>query len=75
MTSRSYRQTAELRLELAKVIASELGDDFDQALADKSEWIRQRGGEPFRDVNMPFKHDYLAAADRAIAFVDQRQDA
>ena len=51
----------ELRERLARVLASALGDDFDAAFESKSEWIKERGGEPFRDVNMPHKGDYLEA--------------
>lgn len=56
----------KLREEIARGIADELGDDFDRAYESKSEWINDRGGEPFRDVNMPFKGMYLAAADIAL---------
>lgn len=55
--------------QVARAIAQELGDDFDSAFENKQEWTRERGGEPFRDVNMPFKPDYLEAARLAIVMV------
>lgn len=51
----------ELMERLARVLASHLGDDFDAAFANKREWTKARGGEPFRDVNMPYKGDYIEA--------------
>jgi hypothetical protein len=52
----------QLTIAIATLIADELGDDFDKAHYDKAEWINDRGGDPFRDVNLPFQRDYLAAA-------------
>lgn len=51
---------------LARNIASALGDDFDAAFDHKSEWVQSRGGTPFRDINMPFKSDYIDAAQAAL---------
>jgi hypothetical protein len=60
-----------LREAVARAIADELYDGFDNAFADKAEWIDGRGmkGGRFRDVNEPRQMDYLAAADAAIAVV------
>lgn len=51
---------------LARNIASALGDDFDAAFDHKAQWVQSRGGTPFRDVNMPFKSDYIEAAQAAL---------
>lgn len=59
----------ELVERAAREIAEELGDDFDLAFQGKSEWNAARGGDPFRDINMPFKHDYLNAAQAVIALL------
>jgi len=48
--------------KIAREIAGFLGDSFDLAFDSKSDWTKERGGEPFRDINMPFKGDYLDAA-------------
>jgi hypothetical protein len=63
---RTYGQQSALRVQIARAIAQELGDDFDKAHPDKSAWIADRGGDPFRDINLPFKHDYMAAAERVM---------
>lgn len=57
------------REEVARVIASALGDDFDHAFVNKSEWNRARGekGGRYRDINEPMQDDYLAAADALLA--------
>ena len=59
------------REEVARVIASALGDDFDHAFVNKSEWNRERGekGGRYRDINEPMRDDYLAAAQVAIAMI------
>ena len=59
------------REELARVIASALGDDFDHAFVNKSEWNRARGekGGRYRDINEPMQDDYLAAADATLALM------
>jgi hypothetical protein len=53
-------------IDIAVAIAAELGDDFDAAPYSKAEWIKARGGDPFRDVSLPFQCDYLAAASVAL---------
>ena len=57
------------REEVARVIASALGDDFDHAFVNKSEWNKARGekGGRYRDINEPMQDDYLAAADAILA--------
>lgn len=49
---------------VARIIAAELGDDYDHAFANKTDWIDARGqaGGRFRDVNEPYRSDYLDAA-------------
>lgn len=49
----------------AGVIARALGDDLDHAFESKSEWNAARGekGGRFRDINEPFRGDYIAAAE------------
>ena len=53
-------------------IADALGDNFDYAFAGKSDWITHRGETPagFRDVNQPYRPDYIDAAIAAIAAID-----
>ncbi|APL94125.1 hypothetical protein [Sphingobium indicum] len=48
--------------KVARLIAEELGDNYDSAFENKSEWTQSRGGEPFRNINMPYKGEYLEAA-------------
>jgi hypothetical protein len=57
---------AQRIIEVAVLIAAELGDDFDAIPYNKATWIKTRGGEPFRDVNLPFQRDYLAAASAVV---------
>jgi hypothetical protein len=57
-------------IDVAVTIAAELGDDFDAIPYNKAEWIKTRGGEPFRDVNLPFQYDYLRAARAAVRLID-----
>lgn len=56
---------------VARVIASELGDDYELAPANKREWTKTHGQfrGAFRDVNQPFKCNYDDAARAAIAEV------
>lgn len=58
---------------IAKIIASNLGDNFADAFTSKTRWIAKRGmsGGRFRDVNEPFRSDYLAAAEAVIAYLEQ----
>lgn len=59
------------REEVAQVIASALGDDFDHAFVNKSEWNKARGekGGRYRDINEPMQDDYLAASDAILALI------
>lgn len=52
---------------LARVLASALGDDFNLAFESKRDWTAARGGNPFRDINMPYKGDYLHAVDALLS--------
>lgn len=62
---------ADLRDKIARTIASALGDNFSDAFKNKQRWIAKRGmsGGRFRDINEPFQHDYLDAADAVIALL------
>lgn len=62
---------ADLRTKVARTIASALGDNFSDAFKNKQRWIAKRGmsGGRFRDINEPFQHDYLDAADAVLAFL------
>lgn len=64
----------ELIEQVARDIADALGDNFDYAFSGKAEWIAQRGETPagFRDVNQPYKPDYIDAAIAAIAAMQPR---
>jgi predicted RecB family nuclease len=60
---------SEMVERVARAIATELGANLDTAFADKTEWINMRGTDAagrWRDINEPFKSDYLAAARAAI---------
>lgn len=59
---------SEMVERVARRIASELGDDFDHAFAGKAEWIAARGqkGGRYRDVNEPYRDEYLDAARGAL---------
>ena len=62
---------------MARAIATELGADLDTAFADKTEWINMRGTDAagrWRDINEPFKSDYLAAARAAIEAMREPTD-
>lgn len=56
-------------VELARAIADGLGDNFDHAFANKSEWNAARGekGGRYRDINEPRQDGYLDAARAVIA--------
>lgn len=62
---------ADLRDKIARTIASALGDNFADAFKNKQRWIAKRGmsGGRFRDINEPFQHDYLDAADAVMALL------
>lgn len=57
--------------EIARIIASAMGDNYADAFKNKERWIAKRGmsGGRFRDVNEPFQSDYLDAAAAAIKAV------
>jgi len=64
----------ELVEAVAAKIADAMGDVLEMVPANKSEWNKARGmcgGVP-RDINMPFRSDYDAAARAAIAVVIER---
>lgn len=53
---------------VARGIATALGDDFDHAFKTRAEWkaaMGDRGGR-MRDINEPFQADYLEAARAAL---------
>lgn len=54
---------------VARVIANAMGDNFADAFKNKTRWVAKRGesGGRFRDINEPMQHDYIAAAQAAIA--------
>jgi len=54
--------------KVARAIADGLGDNFDHAFANKSEWNAERGnkGGRDRDINEPMQPDYIDAALAAI---------
>ena len=58
----------EMIERVARAIAEQLGDNLDDAFANKSEWNAARGekGGRIRDINEPFLGDYLDAARAAI---------
>lgn len=64
--------TDELIEQVARDIADALGDNFDYAFAGKSDWVAHRGETPagFRDVNQPYKPDYIDAAIAALAAIN-----
>ena len=72
-----------LRKTIARAVADQLFDGFDNAFVTKSEWNAARGEKAgrVRDINEPMQDDYLAAADAALAaieaagFVVKRRDA
>lgn len=59
----------ELLERVARAIAEENGDDFDNLPLAKWHWTEQRGqfGGRFRDVNEPMQSSYEAMANAAIA--------
>ena len=61
---------------VARLIADELGDNYDDVPADKREWIKTRGQfrGVFRDVNQPFRCDYDAAATAVIAAMKEGRE-
>lgn len=58
------RHAHDLIERVARAIAIQLGDGFDQPFMRKSDWIKNRGesGERFRDINEPYQVDYIEAA-------------
>lgn len=57
--------------KIARDIADALGDNFDYAFNSKPEWTAARGETKagFRDVNQPYKPDYLDAAQAALTAI------
>ena len=62
---------------VARIIADQVGDGFDNAHRNKPHWVETRGesGGRFRDVNEPRQNDYLDAARAAIAALREPSDA
>ncbi len=62
--------------KIARDIADALGDNFDYAFNSKPEWTAARGETKagFRDVNQPFKPDYLDAAQAALTAIMGEDD-
>lgn len=54
--------------KVARAIAQENGDNFDNIPAHKPHWTRERGqfGGRYRDINEPFQSCYLSMAEAAI---------
>jgi len=68
---------SEMVERVARAIATELGANLDTAFADKTEWTNMRGTDAagrWRDINEPFKSDYLAAARAAIQAMREPSD-
>ena len=68
---------SEMVERVARAITTELGADLDTAFANKTEWINMRGTDAagrWRDINEPFKSDYLAAARAAIEAMREPTD-
>lgn len=63
--------------KLARAIADQLGDGFDNAHRNKPHWAETRGesGGRFRDINEPRQNDYLDAARAAIAALREPSEA
>lgn len=63
----------ELKEKIARAISTTRGDDFDAIPADKREWIDCRGkvSGRFRDVNEPFKDDYIDMADAVLRAIEE----
>ncbi len=53
---------------VARAIATEHGDDYDEIPQNKKEWVVSRGTFQgrFRDVNEPYQIDYYGMAEAAI---------
>ncbi len=63
--------------QIARIIASAMGDNFSDAFKNKERWTAKRGmsGGRFRDVNEPMQCDYIAAAEAVAAYLkDQAND-
>ena len=57
------------REQIARLIADEIADGFDNAFASKAEWIDARGhkGGRARGINEPRQSDFLGAAEAILA--------
>lgn len=62
---------------VARAIANQLGDGFDNAHRDKPHWVQTRGesGGRYRDINEPRQNDYLDAARAAIEEIREPTEA
>ena len=71
------KEMSEMVERIARAIAKRHGDDFDAIPADKYEWTQNHGqfGGRFRDVNEPYKVDYLDMAAAAIEAMREPTDA
>ena len=60
--------------QIARVIASAMGDNYADAFKNKERWVAKRGlsGGRFRDINEPMQSDYLAAADAVLAILKEQ---
>lgn len=67
----------EMVERVARAIAKRHGDEFDAIAEDKPDWTANRGnfGGRFRDVNEPYKSDYLDMAEAAIEAMREPTEA
>jgi len=58
--------------QIARIIASAMGDNLADAFKNKQRWIAKRGmsGGRYRDINEPMQSDYLAAAEAVLAAME-----
>lgn len=58
---------------IARALAKERGDDFDDIPKFKNDWVKKRGefGGRFRDINEPFVGDYLDMARAALKAMEE----
>ena len=55
---------SEMIERVARAVATELGDDFDLAFADKAAWRKSQGNKDgrYRDINEPTQADFIEVA-------------